>query len=65
MSDLPDCPECGSQYTYVDGSTYACPESAHEWSMEATEAVVDEVRVVKDSNANPLQDGDSITVKRS
>jgi uncharacterized Zn ribbon protein len=33
--------------------------------MEATEAVVDEVRVVKDSNANPLQDGDSITVKRS
>ena len=62
MSDLPDCPECGSQYVYVDGSTYVCPECAHEWSMDATEAVVDEVRVVKDSNGNPLQDGDSVTV---
>ena len=64
MSDLPDCPECGSQYAYVDGSTYVCPECAHEWSMDATEAVVDEERVVKDSNGNPLQDGDSVTVTK-
>lgn len=56
MSDLPNGPECGSQYTYV------CPECAHEWSMDATEAVVDDVRVVKDSNGNPLQDGDTVTV---
>ena len=64
MSDLPDCPECGSQYAYVDGITYVCPECSHEWSMDATDAVVYEERVVKDSNGNPLQDGDSVTVTK-
>jgi len=62
MSDLPNGPECGSQYTYFDGITYVCPECAHEWSMDATEAIVDDVPLVKDSNGNPLQDGDSVTV---
>ena len=62
MSDLPECPQCGSEYTYVDGNMYLCPECAYEWSMEAAEAVDDDVLVVKDSNGNLLQDGDSITV---
>ena len=30
--------------------------------MDATEAIVDDVPVVKDSNGNPSQDGDSVTV---
>ena len=62
MSDLPECPQCGSEYTYVDGNMYLCPECAHEWSMEATEAVEDNALVVKDSNGNLLQDGDTVTV---
>ena len=61
MSDLPECPQCGSEYTYVDGSIYICPECAHEWSVEATETV-DDALVIKDSNGNLLQDGDSVTV---
>jgi len=40
---------------------YICPECAHEWSPENTEAST-EVLVVKDANGNLLSDGDSITV---
>jgi len=58
---LPNCPQCGSQYTYEDGSLYICPECAHEWSKDASNTK-DEGLVVKDSNGNILQDGDSVTV---
>jgi protein PhnA len=61
MNALPNCPECNSSYTYEDGSLFICPECAHEWSQEAgTEET--EAFVVKDSNGNILQDGDSVTV---
>lgn len=62
MSDLPNCPECGSQYTYEDGNLLVCPECAHEWSKDAqTDQGADEP-VVRDSNGNALQDGDTVTV---
>lgn len=61
MSDLPECPKCSSEYTYDDGSMYVCPECAHEWSKDAV-ASSDDARVIKDSNGNVLQDGDSVTV---
>ncbi len=61
MSDLPKCPECGSEYTYEDRDLYVCPECAHEWkqaaAVKSTEAVV-----VRDAHGNVLQDGDSVTV---
>ncbi|MGL4799121.1 MAG: zinc ribbon domain-containing protein YjdM [Cellulosilyticaceae bacterium] len=60
MEHLPNCPKCGSEYTYEDGSLYVCPECAHEWSQSA-EASEDE-NVIKDVNGNVLQDGDSVTV---
>jgi protein PhnA len=60
MSELPNCPECNSEYTYEDGQLFVCPECAHEWSKES--AVADAEPVVKDANGNPLQDGDSVTV---
>jgi len=60
MSDLPACPECGSEYTYVDGNMHICPECAHEWST--TEMVKAEGLLVKDANGNVLNDGDTITV---
>ncbi len=62
MSNLPQCPKCGSEYTYEDGDMYICPECAHEWSKDSATESSDEVRVIKDSNGNVLQDGDTITV---
>ena len=61
MSELPPCPKCNSAYAYEDGALLICPECAHEWSMDANEADSDEL-IVKDSNGNLLQDGDTITV---
>ena len=61
MSDLPACPQCSSTYTYEDGEMYVCPECAHEWSKTAATSTDDE-RVIKDSNGNVLQDGDTVTV---
>ena len=62
MSELPKCPECGSEYTYEDREMLVCPECAHEWSMNAVEGSADDVKVIKDANGNILQDGDTVTV---
>ena len=62
MSELPNCPQCGSEYTYVDGTQYICPECAHEWAVDAAVPDADEEPVVKDANGAPLADGDSVTV---
>ncbi|WP_133500776.1 zinc ribbon domain-containing protein YjdM [Cognatilysobacter terrigena] len=59
MTDLPNCPACGSALTYVDGAMYVCPECGHEWSGDAP---VDEQRVHRDAVGNVLADGDSVTV---
>ena len=61
MSKLPTCPQCSSELTYEDGEMYVCPECAHEWPKVAA-ANADEQRVIRDSNGNTLQDGDSVTV---
>lgn len=61
MSVLPNCPKCNSEYTYEDGSLLVCPECAHEWTAGA-EVAAEEVQVIKDSNGNVLNDGDSVTV---
>lgn len=60
METLPNCPECGSSYTYEDGALFICPECAHEWSGTEETEVTEEL--VKDSNGNILTDGDSVTV---
>ncbi len=77
MSDFyPECPECGSSYTYPDGALMVCPECAHEWSPEAAEeeasegggappASVSDGAEVLDSVGNPLQDGDTVVVTRT
>lgn len=62
MSEMPKCPQCGSEYTYEDGNMFVCPECAHEWSRISTDEDVDDINVVRDSNGNVLQDGDSVTV---
>ena len=61
MSTLPNCPQCGSAFTYEDGAMFVCPECAHEWPQVAAEST-EEQRVVRDANGNTLADGDTVTV---
>ena len=63
MSDIPNCPECGSEYCYENQDMLACPDCGHEWNPADTEAnESDGELVVKDAVGNILQDGDTITV---
>jgi protein PhnA len=62
MSNLPNCPQCKSEYTYEDGGMYICPECAHEWSKDAAEISTEDKLVVRDANGNVLNEGDFITV---
>ncbi|MCB1135447.1 MAG: alkylphosphonate utilization protein [Chlamydiia bacterium] len=62
MTDLPPCPQCGSEYTYEDGVLYVCPECGHEWAMHSEDAVEQEPSVVRDAYGNVLVDGDSVTI---
>ena len=60
MSELPNCPSCGSEYTYEDRSLIVCSQCDHEWTLEMQEDSSHEV--IKDANGNILSDGDSIIV---
>lgn len=60
MSLIPACPKCLSVYTYEDGALLMCPECGHEWSASANET--SDVKQIRDSAGNVLQDGDSVTV---
>ena len=60
MSDTPNCPQCNSEYCYEDGAMLICPECGHEWNP--AEAPQSDEAVIKDSNGNVLQDGDTVTV---
>jgi protein PhnA len=61
MSDLPNCPECNSEYAYEDQQMYVCPECAHEWTQVLAEQTNEEGLIIKDSNGNTLNDGDSVS----
>jgi len=61
MSDLPKCPECGSEYTYEDRGLFVCPECSHEWSAE-TGGGEEQKKVWRDAHGNVLEDGDTVTV---
>jgi len=61
MSELPNCPQCKSEYTYEDGIMLVCPECAHEWSKGAADSG-DAEKVIRDSNGNVLTDGDTVSV---
>lgn len=62
MSDLPECPQCGSNLTYEDAGMYVCPECAHEWSKSAVAEAAESKRVFRDAVGNELHDGDAVTV---
>lgn len=62
MTELPNCPECGSAYTYEDGNMLVCPECAYEWTPGSADESSEDTKIVKDANGNVLNDGDSVSV---
>ena len=60
MTETPNCPACGGENTYFDGSLNVCPDCGHEFNAgeEATPAE----NVTRDSNGAELMDGDAVTV---
>ena len=60
MSELPNCPECASAFTYEDRDQFVCPECGHEWPQHPQEIVQE--AVITDANGNALVDGDTVTV---
>lgn len=69
MSELPKCPKCDADYTYLDGVLLVCPSCGCEWSAAASKSDHDQEKdvpetgaAVRDANGNILQTGDSVTV---
>ncbi len=62
MSELPPCPECNSEYTYIDSDMYICPECAYEWSKHEPVEDAQSGLNIKDANGNVLNDGDTVSV---
>jgi protein PhnA len=63
MQNLPSCPQCTLENTYLDGGNYICPDCACEWPAQAAVDEADASAVIKDSNGNPLADGDAVILK--
>ncbi len=64
MTSLPNCPACGSGYTYEDRNLLVCPECAHEWAAADSSPESEYAFDVRDANGNRLQDGDRATVAK-
>jgi len=62
MANAPACPQCTLQNTYPDGSNFVCADCGFEWPQEAAASDEEETSVVKDSNGQVLQDGDSVVL---
>ena len=60
MQNIPSCPQCSLENTYLDGDNYICPDCAFEWPAQAAAEVGEASAVIKDSNGNPLADGDAV-----
>lgn len=62
MSETPPCPKCNCAFTYASGEMIVCPECFHEWTPGVEEVAAIDGNVVRDSNGNPLADGDSVII---
>jgi protein PhnA len=59
----PACIQCGLENTYIDSDNFVCPDCGHEWPTHPggdTQDTPAGDSVVRDSNGNPLSDGDSV-----
>ncbi len=62
MHTLPVCPKCRSEFTYVDGTLFICPECTYEWEIDASIEEQEDSLIIKDANGQILQDGDTVVV---
>ncbi|WP_158998110.1 zinc ribbon domain-containing protein YjdM [Pigmentibacter ruber] len=63
MTNLPQCPQCNSNYTYEDAALFICPECGNEWpKLSNSDETKEKLNVIKDAHGNILQDGDFVTV---
>jgi protein PhnA len=62
MSQDPICPACKCEYPYPSGLLWICPECGHEFNPEDESNTESTGLIVRDSNGNLLQDGDTVTV---
>jgi protein PhnA len=62
MSNLPNCPQCSSEFTYEDGDMFICLECSYEWLKDVAGDISEQDKIIKDANGNVLQDGDTVTV---
>jgi len=66
MNELPNCPACDADYTYLDRDLFVCPSCAHEWSSTPNDSKEDKPAEdddsVRDANGNILQSGDTVVV---
>ena len=62
MSQLPPCPQCGSEYTYEDQDMLICPECAHEWVIDGAVEEDSDAPLISDAYGSLLKDGDTVTV---
>lgn len=58
---MPKCPECGGEYTYMDGHLYVCPTCFFEWTEESMKEAM-EAEIIRDMNGNELVDGDDVLI---
>lgn len=62
-AEIPPCPQCKSNFVYEMDALLVCPECGYEWNPEEVNSS-EEAFVVKDSNGNILQNGDTVvTIK--
>lgn len=59
MSSAPACPQCTLENTYADGALWICADCGFEWTAEESAG---STLVVRDSNGNTLQTGDTVIV---
>ena len=62
MSATPPCPQCTLENTYPDGDNFVCADCGFEWPQAEAATAEEGERIVKDSNGNVLQSGDSVVV---
>ncbi|XJS11290.1 zinc ribbon domain-containing protein YjdM [Aerococcaceae bacterium WGS1372] len=61
MENIPNCPQCQSEYTYEDQGLFICPECGFDWTQADADAA-EEANAIRDSNGNILEDGDDVIV---
>jgi protein PhnA len=56
------CPQCTLSNVYQDGANCVCADCGYEWPMAGDAGSTEVSASVRDSNGNPLADGDTVVV---